>query len=225
MKSVSLNARMLRIILVVSLLLLAGCGIAGFYYMQTILRKDAMEISALNTEAAASEGKITALINIQKYLEEHKDDQLKAAEIVAESKQYKYQNEIIDAVSAIASKSGVTVSSYTFNEAPTGAGGAATPPAAQPTPAPTTPTTPDAAAAGGAGAATPAATLNSKTVTVAIKNPVDYKSLMSFIRRIEQNNTKMQIANVSISRATSEGGEDISSSVTTNAFEIEVYVK
>lgn len=222
MKGASLNARTLRIVLLALLVLFIAGGAGGFYYIQGLLRNDAQEISQLNTEADASEQRIAALEEVKKYLEDHKIEQDKAIKVVSESKQYRYQDEIIDAISTIARKSDIEVLNYTFNETEDA-------PAAS-TPQPSTP--PAEGASGGEsttptpGATTPTAgALKSKTVTVTVESPVKYRDFMSFIRRIEQNSTKMQIANVSIGRATGEDGSEQSDSVTTNAFEIEVYVK
>ncbi len=221
MKNTQLTARSLRIALGLSLVLLMGVIGGGFYFIQAKLRVYAVETSKLNTEASSSQQKIVSLQNLRKSLDNLQPEQELAKRIVAESKQYQYQNEIINDISEIAAASGVTITSYVFSDTASAAGSGA---AATPAPAPNTATPPATAASGAPGAATPTpaatAQLNSKTVTVAFKSPLNYVDFLNFVHRIEQNPTKMQIANInSLSRG------DSSDSVTTESFQIEVYVR
>ena len=54
---------------------------------------------------------------------------------------------------------------------------------------------------------------------MSLQTPVNYRNFLNFLNYIEQNLTKMQIANVNLSRG------ETSSTVNTNALEIEVYVR
>jgi len=218
MKSAKMNAQLFRIVLVLCLIALIGLGSAGFYFVQNLLRTKSQEISKLNSEASASEEKLSALSKMKVYLDEHKSSQDKAEHIVAESKKYKYQNDIIDSLSKIAAESGINIVSYTFVEGASAAPTAGTTPAPGPATSPTSP-------AGNADSATPVSTLKSKSVTAAIKSPVPYKNLITFIRKIEGNSKKMQISNVSISRSAADSKQANSQAVSSDSFLIEVYVR
>ncbi len=199
-----LTARQFRIVLLIILFLLVGGLVAGSVFVQTKLRSYSAEISTQNSQAARSESDIATLRKIEAFLEENQSVEQLAQKVVAESSSYQYQDQIIKDLSAIASESGITITSYGFSEAAaegaTPAGGAAQPGAAA-TPAPAAPSG-----------------LNSKSVSVQIVSPVSYNNLLDFIRRVEQNTTKMQIAGVSMSAA--ESGQ-----VSSNAFDIKVYVR
>lgn len=209
MKRMSLSAVKLRIILLIVLVLTLTAIGAGFYFAQKMLRGYATETSTLNSKVSVSNENIAALKNLQSYLASHKDVQDKTKQIVADSKNYNYQNEIVNDINAFAAKSGISITSYDFST------GASTS-----TPAPST-ATPTAPAAGGA--TTPNATssaLRSTKVSVNIKSPVAYASLLNFIHRIEQNVTKMQIQSISLTKS----GDD-SKLVASEGFTIEVYIK
>ena len=203
MKKLTLTAGLLRIILLASLVLLILCAALGFYYTQGLLRQFAVDASHLNAKAAMSEQNLGALQSIEEYLANHTKERKRAAGVVAESKAYRYQNEIIADIRAFARDSDVTITEYTFNEDSTAG----------------------AAPANGNAKAAPAkptvSGLKSKTVSIGVKSPVRYTNLLNFIHRIEQNTTKMQIASVSLSRA----DKSASTHVATNAFIVEVYTR
>ena len=199
MKKLTLTAGLLRIILLASLVLLILCAALGFYYTQGLLRQFAVDTSHLNAKAAMSEQNLGALQSIEEYLANHTNERKRAAGVVAESKAYRYQNEIIADIRAFARDSDVTITEYTFNEDSTAGAAPAKAAPAKPT----------------------VSGLKSKTVSIGVKSPVRYTNLLNFIHRIEQNTTKMQIASVSLSRA----DKSASTHVATNAFIVEVYTR
>lgn len=200
MKRAALTARSLRIILAIAIVLILAVSVAGFYFAQKELRSYSATISQLNADAKSGDNNITAYRNLSIELQKNQASAEKAKSIVAQSKEYKYQDQIVQDLSAIAAKSKVTILSYSFG-ATTAASGAAT------APAPTT-TTPTAPASG----------LNTKSVSVTINSPLEYTSLMAFIREIESNPLKMQIGSVSLTKGTG-------TTVASQGFTIEVYVQ
>jgi hypothetical protein len=223
MKSASLTAASLRILLLAILLLALIGGGVGFYYVHGLLNDYAKETSELNSQAAASEKNIESLRTIKQYLATHQDDIERTQKVVAESQQFQYQNQAINAINRLAKESGIRVEKITFvGDTATAAGGAAQPQQPAPTPAePATPV-PTAGSPTGLPAAPTGPTLQSKKFDVQIESPVNYKELLKFIYLIEQNITRMQIGSVQI---THSGQDDNRNTVSSNSFNIEVYVQ
>ena len=207
MKSSGLTARKLRLLLILTMVLVSVLAAVGFYFMQMQLRAYANEISQLNADALDGGENLNTLRQLSVQLDEKASTIAKTKRIVAESKQYVYQDEIIKDLATIGRESGVSVTGFSFTGAGVVAGTSTTPtgttaPESSPTPA----------------ASSNPSTLKSQSVTVTIASPVAYTNLMRFIKRIELNPLKMQIARVSISK---ESG----SKVTSDSFVIEVYVR
>ena len=213
-KGSAMTANKLRYILISALILLFFASAAGFYFVQNLLRAYAKETSSLNSEAAICDQNLAALKNIESYLAAHQQDQDLAQKVVADSKEYRYQNEIVSDISDFADKSGIHITSYDFSSSKDGAAGSTSS-----TPSTSTTTTPSATPSGGAAAGT--SSLKSTTVNVSIQSPVNYTKLLNFISLIEQNTTKMQISGISLTRS-DEGGK---SKVSSESFDIEVYVR
>lgn len=200
MKKPQLSAVTFRLILSGSLVLITIIGVILFSLANTQMRQVATDVSHVVVDANASQDNLTTLEKIKKALASEQDIIARTNQIVAESKSYEYQDQIITDLNGYAQKAGISITNLDFSGT-TGATKAPASSAAPATPAPTT------------------SGLHSTSVTVTIQNPVDYNNLLRFIKSIEQNLTKMQISKVSLSRA--ESG----SNVTSDAFAIEVYIK
>ena len=205
MKTNGLSARKLRIILLLVLALIALSAIGGFYFMQGQLRAYAADISRLNAVADSGGKNLVTLRQLSTDLKKLEGTIQKTKDIVAESKEYVYQDQIIEDLTKISQTTGVTVTGFTFSS-PSAAGttGEAAAPATEAPQA----TTPVAATS----------SLKSQTVTVAFESPLEYDRFMSFIKAIELNPLKMQIASVTMTKA--EGNN-----VTSDSFTLEVYVR
>lgn len=193
----------LRMALIGSLFLSLVIAAAGYWFFLTQLTAYADQVSIATAEADQSSSDAITLQRLKKELEDDKIAVNRAKSIVADSKFYQYQDQIIKDINAYAKASGVTVSAYDFGTSAGASGGAA----AGTAPAPTAPTTPTATG------------LKSTKVTVSLNNPVDYKSAMRFIYAIEQNLTKMQLSGISLAAGDNEN------EVTVNALNIEVYIR
>lgn len=198
-KSKKLTATTLRLILSVSLFLIAAVGVAGFTYAKGYLQAAAIDTSHSVVDASASQDNLQTLQKIQKTLAADKDVIARTSSIVADSQSYQYQDQIIGDLNSYAAKAGITITNLDFSAAA---------PAAAATSSPAAP----------AAAAQPAG-VKSTSVAVTLNNPVGYNNLLTFIQSVEQNLTKMQISRVSLSK-----GSD-SSSVTSDVLTIEVYIK
>lgn len=202
-----LTASRLRVILSVCLILVAGLTVALFYFGRQQLETTALTVSHSVADASASENNLASLEKIQEELAANKDVIDRIGKLTADSQGYNYQNQIITDLKEHASKADLTIStiSFTSDSASSSSTGATTPA----TGATTTP---------GASGAASASGLNSVSIGVTLQNPVPYDNLLRFIRSLEQNLTKMQIAQVGLTKA-DDGG------VTTEALTIKLYTR
>ncbi len=192
-----LTASTLRIILIFTLFAIGALSTSVFWFITDGLRTTAVDASSTLAKANNSQNNVQNLQHIQTELKTHQEAVERAAGIVAESKSYQYQDQIIKDLTDYANRSGIGITNIDFS-------------ATKSTSTSTTSTpTPQAAAPSG---------VNSTSVSVTIKNPVDYVGILRFIHSIEQNLTKMQISRVGLSK-------DGSGAITSDALTIEVFVR
>ena len=199
-----LTARKLRIVLIISMLLIAAAATAGFMYAKAGLDDYAQAISRLNADAQSGNTNILTLKKLQTRLDSEQAVINDARNIVASSSNY--TDTVIDNISSIARNSGVSVSSISFLDDSTTAAAAA------PTATPGTPATP------GTTTAPTASGVTKKTVSVTIGSPLSYDALITFLKNLESNDLKMQPTSVSMTK-------DKGNLVSTQPFTIEVYVR
>ena len=195
----------MRIVFALSLgLILVGMGVV-VYFGYTMLQGTAEEVSKVQTEAKAVDAKVQNLARLEKEMEKYKDSVAKAQQLVAETRQYQYQNQIINDLTTYASQSGVGIAGFTFASGSTGSksssGSSST-----------------SGASGSTGASTGAGPKSMK-VSVRLNEKTDYMALLRFMHLIEQNLTRMQIASVSMSKA------EVAGQVNTQTLDVEVYVR
>lgn len=194
MKNFQLTAPILRIILSITLVLIT---IVGFFIWQTghnIIANLAGEVAKTNQNATSSANDLSELQSLQSQLDAHKGTAAKAVALIAESKNYQYQNQLTQDLQTFASAAGVTIQSYTYASS---------------------------SASGGAGSAVPTGTisiagLKTVTVTVGLGTPLDYNSYLQFINDIQNNGLHMQVTGLSLSA--SNGGNLSSEALTVTAF-------
>lgn len=195
------QASTLRLILSGTLVLvLLGMG-GGFYVLYSSLKKTAEEVSRVQTEAVTTDSELQRLINLERELKRYTRAMDKAQQIAAESKSYQYQNQIITDLTSYARQAGLAISGFSFQE-----GGSSS------TSGSTT---------GGSTSSKAADTGGLKTIQVQVQlaNGPRYQNLLHFMHLVEQNLTRMQIANISIVK------DKDPNAVTTQALSIEVYVR
>lgn len=204
-KSISrLSAVKLRLILLVSLGVIILIGGIGFYFIQQQLNTFAVEVSHAAEDAQTSDSDISTLQKLQKQLAENQDNIKRTQSIVADSKSYQYQDQIIRDLNTYASRTGISIIRFSFNDSSAAASGTQT----------------QTSGANAAATQTPTISgLKSTSVSITLKTPTQYKNLMNFVHAIEQNLTKMQIAGISLTK-----GEN-PSEVLINALTIEVYIQ
>lgn len=195
----------MRIVFALSLvLILVGMG-GVVYFGYTMLQGTAEEVSKIQTEAKAVDAKVQNLARLEKEMEKYKDSIAKAQQLVAETQQYQYQNQIINDLTAYANKSGVGIAGFTFTSGSAGAksnsGSSGT------------------SGTNNSSGSNSAAGPKSMKVSVRLNEKTDYMALLRFMHLIEQNLTRMQIASVSMSKTEGTG------QVNTQTLEVEVYVR
>ena len=110
-------------LLYVSILLLAGAVIAGGYFAHTHLSSFITTVDHLKTDAEIND---EAIINAQRLsvaLETHKDSVSRAQAIVADTKYYEYQDQIVRDITSYANTAGVTILGFNFTATPATASG------------------------------------------------------------------------------------------------------
>ena len=197
----SLTPTKLRLALLASIILLIGLSGVGFWLFSESLNTYAAEVRSANTAASVSSSDIARLKQLKTELEENEVSVTRAKNIVADSKYYQYQDQIIADLTAYAKATKVQVTSITFNTGSSSALGAT---------GSTTPSSPSTPAPAG---------LKSINATVSLKTPVNYQAFMRFVHAIELNLTKMQITGISVQRSETDGD------VIVSPLMIEVYVR
>ena len=206
-KKFTLTATNLRIILAVSLVAITAIGAGGFALAYNWLDSFAADASTVASQAAASESELQELSQTEKMLKTQHHAVERASKIAAESKSYQYQDQIINDLNDFARKAGITIADITF--ADNNAKGSSSS---------------SSSSSSKTGTSLPAiAGLKATTASVTVKNPVEYRKLLTFMYLVEQSLTKMRIANVDLSRSTAQGQPP--DSITSNTLTIEVYLR
>jgi hypothetical protein len=191
----------MRIVFALSLVLIL-VGMGGIvYFGYTMLQGTAGEVSKIQTEAKAVDAKVQNLARLEKEMEKYKDSVAKARQLVAETQQYQYQNQIINDLTTYANQSGVGIAGFTFTSGSAGAKSNGT------------------SGTNNSSGSNSAAGPKSMKVSVRLNEKTDYMALLRFMHLIEQNLTRMQIASVSMSKAEGVG------QVSTQTLDVEVYVR
>jgi hypothetical protein len=202
MNRFSLTATRFNATLLLSLFLVSALAAVSFYFISRSLNDYAVEVSHSVVDASASQDNLQTLDKIKTQLTTDSDIVERANSIVADSKSYQYQDQILNDLNDYAKKAGVEITAINFST--TNQQAAASAPAS-----------------GTANAVEPLLPngLKSTSASVSLQNPVNYNNLLRFIKSIEQNLTKMQISKIALSKGSS--GTD----VTTDILTIEVYVR
>lgn len=210
-KKFTLTATNLRIILAVSLVVITAIGAGGFALAYNWLDGFAADASTVASQAAASESELQELSQTEKMLKTQHHAVERASKIAAESKSYQYQDQIINDLNDFARKAGITISDITFADDNAKGGSSSN-------------SSSSSSSSSKTGTSLPAiAGLKATTASVTVKNPVEYRKLLTFMYLVEQSLTKMRIANVDLSRSTAQG--QAPDSITSNTLTIEVYLR
>jgi len=200
-KQRTLTPSIARAILAGALLLMAAAGIGIFIFGQQQLSTVAEETRKSTTDAESSSNELQALTTLKNRLKEQNKDVERAAKIVSITKNYNYQDQVVQDFVNYANASGVVIKSIDFSAN-------------------------NASTSGTASSSTSAATAvkapngtKSISATITLNTPVAYDNLRDFIYRIEKNLFQMQISNLTLSSNKGTGG------VVVDALTVTAYVR
>lgn len=201
MKTKGFTAVVAERLFLLGMLALVVLLIADFIFATRLLQQQAQQTDHSKIKAEISDDDISNVNKAGQWLRDHPDEVKRVNRVVAESKLYHYQNQIIADVQEYAGKVGVGISGYNF-PAPTttaapGAANPITPTATStPTPAAITPSQGATPPIASSSAAPPG--VNTVAVNITLDKTVNYLKLIHFLQLIERNVTRMQITNVSL---------------------------
>lgn len=198
LKQRALTPSIARAILAGALLLTIATGIGVFVFGQQQLSAVAEETRKSTTDAESSSNELQALTTLKNRLKEQDKDVERAAKIVSTTKNYSYQDQVVQDLVNYANASGVVIKSIDFSANNSSAASKSTN-AATITKAPTG--------------------TKSISATVTLNTPVAYDSLRDFIYRIEKNLFQMQISNLTLSSNKDTGG------IVVDALTVTAYVR
>lgn len=199
----TLNAITLQYLLIVACIIVAG-GIVWIFIQATdILSAQAKEVNHVKIQAELAQDEIVRLRQLKINLAEDKDIINKTAQIVSESQQYKFQDQLINELSQYAAQAGIGIDAYNFGSKP-GEYVTSTPNAAGATSTPST------------SSKVPPKTL----VTITMQDDASYTSFLKFIKSIEKNISKMQLTGINIAPNLKKPGV-----IRKTVIEIEVFLR
>ncbi len=171
-----MNAILLSRILSGGVLALIALTGAGFYFSSQLLTDAVIATEHAKTDTLISSENIAQLKRLENELNQKAEVRARAEQIISESKQYLYQDQIVRDVNAYAAIAGVQITAINFelataqNSTATG-----TPSKAQAIPG--------------------VKVLNAR---VSLKTPINFDNFLRFLKATEQNLTKMQVTGVNM---------------------------
>lgn len=190
-----------RILLVVTLLVIAAAGAGAFAVGHQEIVRYAEETHKLSTEAQASSNELQALSSLKSRLDNNKEDVKRAEQIVSTSKKYHYQDQIVSDIENHANGAGIKIASIDFsaNESSTNKSSSSSSNAKN-----TKKPAPDG--------------FKSVTATINLNNPVSYEQAYAFLYSLEQGLFRMQISSLALAKGDNN-------SIMVSALTLEVYTK
>lgn len=204
-QKLQLNATLARILLSLALVLILLVMTAGFYMAYNFMKDSAQQVASVQADAKAADKKLQDVRSLSSKLEKYQDSVKKAEKIVAESTSYKYQNQIINDITAYARQAGVGISSFTFQDDSAASGSKSSSSTTSKTP--TTPSSPSPSGA------------KSTSVSIQMDKHLNYVRFLQFLHLLEQNLTRMQVANISLAKG--ENPQEVES----QALKLELYLR
>lgn len=196
MKRSGLTAVTAERLFAVAIIVLIGVIIADFIFITNILKSRAREADHTKIQAEISDDDITKVRAAKEWLDSHQEEVKRAERIVADSTRYQYQNQIIKDFQDYAARVGITISGFTFSS-PTTSG---TTPSPSTTPAPSSSgSTPAPSSSGQSSVSQPTPKgVTSVNVSISLGEKITYQQYLELLRLIEQNVTRMQVTDVSL---------------------------
>ena len=114
MKKMNVSAVAVNRMLIAGIILLGAGSIYGCYLLQGFLSQRALETNHAKIDVNMSREEIQRMTTLQAYLLQHADKVSDAASVVAQSKEYQYQDQIVRDLNEFATKAGVRVLGFDF---------------------------------------------------------------------------------------------------------------
>jgi hypothetical protein len=187
MKLPPLTPTLLRQILAISLFVISFIGGGLFYVINNMLQDVATDVSHTTVDANTSRNNIQVLEQLETSLKKQQDIIGRADKVRADSASYNYQNQIINDLNTYASRANIKIANIDFSA--------------------------DISSSTSKTPVTSSSAAKTISVTVSLKSPMPYSSLLNFLNSIEQSLPKMQISSVGITK--SEKSNEITSDVLT----------
>lgn len=199
MKDKLANPIAVRFLLLGLVVLLVALQVGVIVLGKQYLGNYATSVAEISAKSKDTQESLDSLARAEQELAAKKDIVNKAKKIVAESKSYEYQNQVISDLSSYAGQTGVIIKSFAFAD-----------PVAKADPLKST-----AAIAG----------IESTPVIMQLESPIPYDVLMRFISLIENNVTRMQITELSLTLAEVTDAPAGQSLVSVPSLTVEVYLQ
>lgn len=206
-----LTAVSMRYLLIGTLIATLAVMGAGVYFAYSFLSGVAKDVAEVQSKANSTDAELQYINQLEKKLAEYSTARERASQIVAESQSYRYQDQVIQDLTQYANRAGLQITSFNFQST------AGSPESGTPAPSQE-----PAAADGGTtqpGAPAPANNIQSTVVSVQLGGPVPYRNLLHFVHLVEENLTRMQITELSLSPG------DSGDTVSAQTLNIEVYLR
>lgn len=154
---------------VIALLILSAGAL--FYYGNQFLGQVVEDTNRAKVDAEISDRNLAKLQQLETELDDMQTIVDRTQQIIAESSQYQYQDQIVRDINAFAARTGVTVTGYTFQDDEQSK----------------------------SASTVKLSGVKTLVATVSLQAPVKYDNFLRFLKAIEQNLTKMQVTGVNIS--------------------------
>lgn len=179
-----LTPSILRAILSVALLLMIAAGVGIFVLGYQQLDTVAKETRELDTKTKATSNELQALTTLKSQLDKQSKDVERAEKIISITKNYTYQDQVVQDLVAYATASGLDVKSIDFSANNTTAASSSS-----------------SSSSSTSSAAIIKAPNGTKSISaaIALHTPVNYDNLRDFVYRIEKNLFQMQISSLRLS--------------------------
>lgn len=200
-----MSASLLEKLLIFIIILIIAATFGIYYFLSNFAKTQSDKANQSQAKADSSQKDIDNITASYKWLNQNPEVVSKTNKIVAEATYYQYQDQVIGDLESYANQAGVRIQSYNFSDT------AATPGATTGAAAPSSGTA--AASKPAAGATTPqtgssSSTSNLKTATVQISfgKSVSPDKFIIFLKKIEQNVTRMQVTDLNLTPNTQTPG-------------------
>lgn len=117
MSSEGMKATTLTNILIAAIVLIIGLIVVANWQLKAFLYSEITTTNTLKQKASSSSDNLARAQSLELYMKTHQTDVERAASIVAQTKTYQYQNQIIEDITRYASSVGLSILEFNF---PTG---------------------------------------------------------------------------------------------------------